>query len=290
MNNRFNENQIGRFLPADFKCIDANFLNELCSLEFIDRVAKVFNRFSSKEMDSEVYNYFSKLEFPVGVVSLDGFLGVLELTYGKTLTYEDYIFDKSSSTMEIYSLASVLLSAYCELVSSDIISMGDKINYSACGDDGRVVLALYYLKKIGAPINAIILGVNSPVKSFCKDLYVEHVPTCDVDEIILGVYEETDYLLDPISARGMVAEDYYYEDYDDGCFTLILGLVSPYMFARVLVKLITNKNELSIDKAIHLLYLETGEIPEEILNGDVKPFFKEIESITCDDAISVING
>ena len=105
MNGNLNEKQIGRYiLPADFKCVDSNFLSELYNVDFIDRVAKTFKYLSNKEMSIEAYNYFNELEFPAGVVSLDGFLSVLELTYGKSLTYEDYFFDKSSPINEIYSL------------------------------------------------------------------------------------------------------------------------------------------------------------------------------------------
>lgn len=291
MNNRLNEKQIGRyFLPADFKYLDKKFLTELYSLDFTSRISKAFNYFSGEVLSEDKFNVYDDGDFPIGVVSVDAFLGVLELTYGKTLCYEDYIFDKSSPLNEIYSLASLFLSAYCELVSTGIISEGDRINFSTNGDDGRLVLALYFLKKVGAPINAIIVGVTTPVKTFCKDLYLEQVSDAEVDEITLGVYEEADYLFDPISAVGMVCEDFYYDDYEDDCFTLVLGLVSPFLFSRRVLKVITGKSELSVQDATKKLYYELGEIPEPILNNEISPFYKQEIPFTIDDAISVING
>ena len=207
MDNVINENQIGRYaLPADFKYLNDNFIDELAHLDFAERIVKIYKFFTGVDLSDDALEIYDG-EFPFGMVSLDEFLGVLDLTYGKTLCYEDYILDKSSPLNEIYSLASLFLSAYCELVFSGIIESGDKINFATNGDDGRLVLALYLLKKIKAPINAIMVGVTSNFNGCCKGLFVEQVTDDEINDITLGVYEEFDYLFDPISAAAMVCED-----------------------------------------------------------------------------------
>ena len=289
MKSEITKNQIGRYvLPADFKYLTTDFILQLLSVDYISRLKLCYEYFSNTTLSNAALKDLEELD--ADIVSLDGYLGVLELNNGNTLCYTDYIFDKSSPLGEIYSLASVFLSAYCELVNSGIIKNGDNINYSCSGDDGRLALALYLLKRSGVPINTIILGTSEPQKEFVKEFYVETASESDVSDITFGLFEETEYLLDPISARGMVAEDYYYADYDDGCYTLLVGLVSPYFYARKLLKVLTGKNELSQQKAVTSLYLEPGEVPESILSGSVQPFYKENAPINLSDAIAVINA
>ena len=92
-------------------------------------------------------------------------------------------------------------------------------------------------------------------------------------------FEDTDYLFDPISVRGLVAEDEYYSDYEDGNVTALLSLISPYKFARRVLKTLTGKNELNVQKAINGVYNETAmEIPDGIISGEIPPFFKEDEN------------
>jgi hypothetical protein len=90
------------------------------------------------------------------------------------------------------------------------------------------------------------------------------------------VSKDTDYIFDPISIRGLIAEDEYYSDYEDGKVTVVLSLISPYKFARRIYKTLTGKNEISVEKAINGVYNETAiEVPNGIINGETTPFYKE---------------
>lgn len=280
----------GYSLPADFTLITPSMLSSLQDLSYEERIQTLYKCLSGNELPENAFSNLSNVNFPASVVSIDQGLSVLELFDGINANYTDYLV-KGSLLSEVVSLASTFISAYVDLVSGGVIVQGEKINLSINGEDGIVLLSAWLCKRVGLPINVILVGVNKPVQETVKDLYFEAPIEGDLTTLISGLYEEVDYLLDPLSTYGLVSYDLYYSDYEDDSVTLLVCLASPYLYARQVLKHAFNVNEISVDKAITKLNILTGiEIPQGILDKTIQPFFKINSQISVKDAIEIIKS
>ena len=281
----------GYSLPADFQCVDNDFLSSLLPLTFVQRANAIFTHFTGKTLSDNAFDCFEDKDFLASVISVDDGLNILELFDGKNLSYEDYVFSSKTPIEEVASLVIPIISGYIDLVDSECIKLGEKINIVSSVDDGRILLALYLLKLALFPINTLILGSESEVQEKVKGLYFECPQGNEVGEISNLFYEDFDYVFDPITAASLVSYDCYLEDFDDESTTLILALISPYLFARKIVKTLYNKNEISVDNALKIIFNETGlEVPNSIKNKQLQPFYKNSEKLSVKDAIKIIKN
>lgn len=285
-----NEKIGGYKLPADFKCLSLDFLKSLTDLSFQERIVSIYQFVLNKTIPETFFESIDLAEYPANVYGVDDEISVLELFDGNTLTFLDYAFGNSLEE-KVSSLAFAIVSAYVDLCDSKIVNFGEKINIVADASNGIIALSLEFAKRIKLPIETLILGVDKLCDSTLKGVYFNASLDGEVEEIISMFYDETDYLLDPVSANGLVAYDYFYSDYEDDKISLLIALNSPYLFARSLLKTITGINEISVDKAIKKLCEFTAiEVPSSIENGGVQPFYKKNNEILVKDALEIIKG
>ena len=274
----FTENfEIGGYkLPTDFVCINDALLNKVSGMDFYSAYKLIFECLSSEVLPENAFDGLSETEIPLSIITFDENLSAVETFDGKNADYTDYLVNQKDLFSKICSLLTVYCLTYVGMVDSGLISMGESVNFACSSFDFTIPLSLYIAKKCGLKINKILVGTTSHFDDVLKDFYISNVSQTDEDDGISIFFEDTDYLFDPISVRGLIAEDDYYDDYEDGKVTVILSLISPYKFARRLYKTLTGKNEISVERAINGLYNETAiEIPNGLLNGEISPFFKE---------------
>lgn len=284
-----NEIKIGGYaLPADFKYINKVLLSELNGLDFTERFNKIFCYLTDTEKNYEFLNLKNE-GCSTEINVLDDALAVVELNSGENLIYTDYVFNTENLFTKVCSLISVVASIYVDLVNLGVISQGEKINFAFNGNNGLLALSLLIAKASGIPINTVISGSLYRGKCNVNGLFNATVNDKDVLDYIEDFFYDYDYPFDTYSALGMCAEDEYHAEFDDDTFTVILSLASPYLDARKVLKAVSGKNELSVDKAINKLYTETAiEVPENIKNGKVKPFLNYNIDITFEEAIEII--
>ena len=280
----------GYSLPADFQCISKAFLSSLQDMAYADRIKAIYKEILGFELPRNAFSNLEDAEFPASVVSIDEGLAVLELFDGKNANYTDYIVSESKQS-EIVSLTATFISSYVDLVTGGVINLGDSINLAINGEDGRLLLSAYFSKKVGLPIETILVGVEKPVSEVVKGVYFESPLDGDLATLISGLYDEVDYLLDPLSTYGLVSYDLYYSDYEDDRVALLTCIASPYLYSRQVLKHAFSVNEISIDKAIKKLNMLTGiEIPNGIESKIVPPYFKINSEFSYKDAIEIIKG
>ena len=274
----FNENlEIGGYkLPTDFVCINSALLNKVKDLDFYSGYKVLFEYLSTTSLDGNAFDNLADVEFPLSLVTFDDNLSAVEMFDGKNAIYTDYLLQTDDLFLKICSAVSVFTLIYLDFVNSSLISMGDNLNFACPSNDFILPLSLFIAKKCGLNVGKIILGTTSRFDGVLKDFFITNVTPIDEDDAISIFFEDTDYLFDPISVRGLIAEDDYYSGYEDGTVTAILSLVSPYKFARRVYKGLLGKNELDVKKAINGVYNQTAiEIPNGILTGEINPFYKE---------------
>ena len=279
----------GYKLPADFKCLNLKFLTELYDLSFEERITSIYNFVLGKNLSNEAFSSINESDFPASVLSVDDGISVLELFDGKSCNYSDYFLGADTLEDKVISLAFTIVSAYVDLASGGVIELGEKINVASGVPCGKILLALDFCKKIKLPIDTVILGVDKPCDEVVKGVFFASPIGSEIEEITSAFFEDTEYLLDPGSASGLVAYDLFYADYEDGCETLLLSLNSPFLFARSLLKTVTQINELSVDKAIDKLSEFTAlECPLQIISGKLPPFYRSECEICVKDALEII--
>lgn len=280
----------GYSLPADFQCVTTQFLSSLEECSYEERIERIYTHITGKNLPQNAFANLEGAEFPASVASIDQGLSVLELFDGKNANYTDYIVNGDSYT-EIVSFACVIISAYVDLVSGGVISRGEKINLAFNGDDGRLLLSSYFLKVIKLPVDVIIVGTEKPVDGLYKDIYIQSPMEGEVATLISGIYEDLDYLIDPLSTYGLVSYDLYYGDYDDDRVTLLLSLASPYLYSRQVLKYAFSINEISVNKAVKLLNeLTAVDVPSGIESGELQPFFKTNSQLSIKGALEIIKS
>ena len=280
----------GYSLPADFQCVSPAFLTSLEDLSYEDRIERIYRHITGKNLPENAFSRLDGAEFPASVASIDQGLSVLELFDGKNANYTDY-FVEGDCYSEIVSFASVIVSAYVDLVSGGVISRGEKINLAFNGDDGRILLCACFLKLIKLPVDVIIVGSEKPVDGLYKDIYIQSPMEGEVATLISGLYDDLDYLIDPLSTYGLVSYDLYYGDYDDDRVTLLLALASPYLYARQVLKYAFSINEISVTKAVKLLNeLTAVDVPSGIESGELQPFFKTNSPLSIKGALEIIKS
>lgn len=265
--NLFNERLVGRYdLPTDFVSIDDSFLENLIEKDFLARIKLTYEFISNRKFLNE-YEEIFKGEFDV-VSVIDDVLGFMDLSVLDNADYNDFIFDKQDLFGRICSFISVLTATYVDLLSSEIIVLGEEINVAISGIDGFFVLASYIAKRIGLPLNVIICGIEKSVDFTIKSLFLQNFTKNEIEDCIYDFYDEYGYALNENEAVAYIALNEFYNSYDEVNFTLILKSQSPYYNARKILKAITGKAVLDNKKAINELFLETAEeIPNIIQNG-----------------------
>lgn len=274
----FNENlEIGGYkLPTDFVCINTALLNEAKDLDFFSGYKLIYEYISGESLSSNAFDNLMGVDFPLSLVTFDDNLSAVEMFDGKNAVYTDYILQTDDLFLKICSTVTVFSLIYVDFVNSNTISMGENLNFACPSCDFILPLSLYVSKKCGLNVGKIILGTTSHFDGVIKDFFITNVAPNDEDDGISIFFEDTDYLFDPISVRGLIAEDEYYSDYEDGNVTAILSLISPYKFAKRVLKSLTGKNELDVKRAVNGVYNQTAmEIPNGILTGEISPFYKE---------------
>ena len=280
----FNENlEIGGYiLPTDFVCINESLIKNAQNLDFFDAYKLIYEYISESKLPADAFANLSGVEMPLSIVNFDENLSAVEMFDGKNAVYTDYIVDNSSIFTKICSLVTVFILCYIDMVNLEIINANEKVNFSLPSCDFLIPLSLYVAKKCGLPINKILLGSTGYDSNIVKDFFLSTITEEDENDAISIFFEEEGYLFDPISIRGLIAQEDYYSDYEDNKTTVVLSLISPYLFARRIYKILTYKNELNIQKAINGIYNETAmEIPESLNSGDIEPFYKE----PCDNEL-----
>ena len=279
----------GSFLPADFPYFDGVFISSLLDLDFYGRIVAVYEGITKRKLDKKNFEGIKNAQYPASVVSVDDGLNLLELFDGSVADYSDYIFDKSDLLGEISSIIAVFFSAYCDLIESGQLDVGQKFNIALTQSDANFLLALFIAKKIGLPIGVITVATLKPVNVKIKDCFFSSFNENEIDDVISEFFEEYDYPLDVVSAESFIPLVEYVNSYDDERLFLMPALISPYKFTRKVLKAITNKNELSIDKAERLLYNETAmEIPLCIENNKDLKFYAKRKSLAFQDVLQII--
>ena len=276
----------GSFLPADFPYLNEQFISKLCESDFLERITTVYELITNRKLKNNAFNGIKNAQYPASVVSVDDGLTLLELYDGDSADYSDYIFDKSDILGEVASLISVLYSAYCDHVESGQLNLGENFNISLTQSDATFILASCIAKKMGLPISVITVATFKPQKYTFKGLYFLDFNESEIDDVISEFFEEYDYPLDLISAESFIPLVSYLNDYDDGNLFLMPSLVSPYKFTRRVLKAITNKNVLDVEKAERLLYNETAvEVPNAIQNNK---FFAKRNTLSLENVIQIL--
>ncbi len=286
LNNSINKNYIevgGYKLPADFKYLEKDYLLSLVNNDFTSNVKEVYSKISGREFNFNCY--VDNLD----IFSLDESICGIDFSNGKNLKYSDFIFDNKDFSGNIYSLISLFVASYIDLVGAEIINMFEEVNFSLPANDGVFVLALYIAKKMGLPIGTIIVGGEKPNNFIIKGLYYSSFSESEVEEILDVFYDEYDTVLDTISTLSICALDSFYNSYDDTNLTVLIILSSPYLFSRKILKVITGKGEIDTLKAIDKLYYETSlEIPECIKNNEVPLYYNEKVILPFETALTLI--
>jgi len=107
------------------------------------------------------------------IYSIKGSFQSYKNTLIKSIINSDTI--KSICSFDCSNILSVLtktvyyFSAYCDLLDSELIERNEQINFAVNCDDFEEVLACYYAKEMGLPINKIIIShTSSPIANFLK--------------------------------------------------------------------------------------------------------------------------
>ncbi len=283
-NDLLNDNKIqigGYNLPADFKYLEKDFLNSLIDEDFTIKVEKVYFKLTGK-----VYNFSQNVDISM----IDDSICSVNLSLNKNVNYLDLIFDNENFFTEICSVISIFTASYLDLIESGIITKSEKVNFALPSDEGLFVLALFIAKKIGLPIEVIMVGGECKNFPLIKDLYFANLTTSDVEDVLGIFFDEYDIALDLISIKGIGAIDSFYENYEDENVCVYLNLSSPYLFARKILNIITGEKELNVERAINKLYMETSEeIPKSIENKEIPSYYVENVKLPLDIAISFIN-
>jgi hypothetical protein len=284
-----NEIQVGRYkIPADFKCLNVEFLTSLLPLDFFERVEKVYTFLSGKALPEFAFSNLLEVEFPASFCVLDDDFIAVELNDGNNLAYTDYIFSNADGVDEIYSFLSVITATYLSFVDSNVINFNEKVNFAIPNTDGIFALSCYVASKIGVPISKVVVaGENYKRKNFDNIVFVP-ANLEDAYEYLYYFNLDFDYVLDLESSKSLFAREEITSVNENG-YTVIFSLISPYYDSRRVLQAITDEKELSVQKAINKLYNETAfEIPEKIENGDIKPFYKYRETPNFEYFIKIV--
>ena len=271
-----NNLEIGGYtIPADFKCLNLDFLNSLLELDFFDRVKAVYKHFTGEELTSSAFLNLNNAEFPATVNVLPNELDLnilaVELNDGNNYSYEDYVFNKNNPLTEFYSFLTLITVSYLNIVDAGVIELGEKIKIALPSFEGYFCLAAYVLSKIGLPILTVSIGGENFQKDKFNNINLYNTSTDVIEDYLYYFFLNNDYVLDLKSSACLIpADDLVYEK--EELFTVIFAFISPYFDAVKIYNTIANAHEISPSKAINKLYEETAfEIPEDIISGKIKP-------------------
>ncbi len=276
----------GYKLPADFKYLDKDFLRSLLGVDFSIKVKSIYSKISGR-----IYNFEDFSNF-LEVFILDDSICAVDFSTLKNLNYNDFIFDSKDLFGKVSSIISFITASYLDLVESKVINLFEEVNVSMPSNEGLLVLSAYVAKIIGLPINMLIIGGEKPCLDTIKNIYYDSFSSEEIEEMIGIFYDEYGIAVDLITAQGICALDSYYDNYDDdNLLCVALFISSPYLFARKVLKAVTGEVELSVDKALTKLYMETSiEIPESIENNQIPAYYVENVNLPYNIAISFIKA
>ena len=255
----FNENiEVGGLqIPADFKYISSNFINSFTSLSYFERVNAVCSLLADTTVSLTDFNALKGVEYPASIMPISENFAVVELFDGENANYLDYVLSGNNSLLKISSIIALILSSYVDLIELNLINHGDKINVAISDTDGLFVLSTYIAMKIGVPINAVIIGSTTLKNDIKNGIFTYNLDATDVADCLYNFFYDYDYFLDSLSAKSILASEFYNEDNGEN-FTLSFAYFSPYYDSVNLVEIITGKKIANENKACQILYEETA--------------------------------
>ena len=255
----FNENiEVGGLqIPADFKYISSNFINSFTSLSYFERVNAVCSLLTDTTVNLTDFNALKGVEYPASIMPISENFAVVELFDGENANYLDYVISGNNSLLKISSIIALILSSYVDLIELNLINYGDKINVAISDTDGLFVLSTYIAMKIGVPINAVIIGSTTLKNDIKNGIFTYNLDATDVADCLYNFFYDYDYILDSLSAKSILALEFYNEDNGEN-FTLSFAYFSPYYDSVNLVEIITGKKIANENKACQILYEETA--------------------------------
>ena len=185
--------------------------------------------------------------------------------------------------------------SYSQLVKNEQIYEGDIVNFVVPTGNFGNILAGYYAKQMGLPVNKLICATNkndvldeffkTGVYNKTREFHLTLSPSMDIlissnlerltyeecdlslfdsgsatDEetltTIKEVYETDDYILDPHTAVAKCVYDKYKAKTGDETFTIIVSTAAPHKFPEAVVQAVGEK---------------LNPVPEQIANLEAKP-------------------
>ncbi len=178
---------------------------------------------------------------------------------------DDYfLVDLSDNIAETVPYVSVLVSAYCDLVASEEITVGDKVNIFLPKGEKRLLKAAEYALGAGLPIGKIIVGENNP-DFRSKNVSCFDVTDNEIKEEIEEFYDDFDYVLDARSASASAAYFKYLGEVQDYTPSIVVTVSTPYDDPLAVCRAILGENEKDASVASKKLREFTGvEIPSSL--------------------------
>ena len=169
--------------------------------------------------------------------------------------------------------------AYSRLVGNGTVKAGEKINVVVPTGNFGNILAAYYAKQMGLPINKLICASNENKVLFDffrtgtydrkRDFILTTSPSMDIlissnlerliyrltgfygnycseeetNEAIHATYKSSDYVIDPHTAVAAGVYKKYLADTDDHTPTVIASTASPYKFTRSVMDAVAENTE-----------------------------------------------
>lgn len=272
--------------PADFKCMTQSFLSSLVDLDFSARAKLICENIINLKISDKIENYFKNSNLAATVLNVDSGIFLFDLTDGEKASYKDYLPFETFAENFICAFTAIV-GAYVDAADSGAYRFGGIFDLAFSGDEGLFPLAAHYAIKCGLSIGRVFVGLTDNKESDRAPFYERHVTKEEADDISFDIFDELSLTVDPYTAAAILAEDENSED--DSNPVIIINFASPYLFARRVYNNLFDLNELSPQKAIKKLYEETAlPIPESILSGKTRPFFKLDPVLSYTEAVEII--
>ena len=190
-------------------------------------------------------------------------------------------------------------SAYCDLVTSDQIAMGDKVDFTVPTGNGGNLLAGYYAMRMGLPVGRLVCASNkncaltdlwkAGTYDVKRPLYRTMSPSMDVllfagsaneDETVECVYdffEEYGYPMDTHTGVAMNVAQMYEAKLEEDTMSevhpmVVLSTASPYKCPQDVLYALTGNDVKDSFKGVKRIHLLTAmKVPEPIKAIRYKP-------------------
>ena len=184
--------------------------------------------------------------------------------------------------------------AYTRLVANGEIKAGDKINVVVPTGNFGNILAAFYAKQMGLPINKFICASNENKvlydffrtgtydrKRELADFYGNYASEAETAATIKRVYESDQYIMDTHTAVAASVYDKYVKETGDTTPTVIASTASPYKFTRSVMNAIDSAYDKQsdfelVDELNKLSGVKVPQAIEDIRQAEVR------HDIVCD--------